>query len=217
MPSWSDLEIPWNNVFEVQNWNTGNQSISEGANAKKSCTRSEIHRPNPQKLPFYNDASLFSGDEFEQHHLEQALVEMANKGDLEDFLKATTISLKEIQDDFGISYGNPIDDAEFIPKPRARRNSIGTADELIKCPFPGCNKIFNRSYNFKSHLKSHSNEKPFKCDHCSLSFARCHDLKRLIRIHDSARQESHKCDICGKAFSRSDALNRHIRLNTCIS
>lgn len=217
MSSWSDLDISWPNVFESQAISGDNQYFFPGMNMQKLCFQPEVHRPTPQKLPIDEAAFLFSGNEFEDHHLEQALVEMANIGELETFLKANTISLKEIQDDFGISYGTTSDPLDFSPKPRVRRNSIGTADDLIKCPFPGCNKIFNRSYNFKSHLKAHSCEKPFNCNGCTLSFARCHDLKRHEKIHDKTLQKIHKCDLCGKTFSRSDALNRHIRFNTCLN
>lgn len=213
MSSLSDLDIPWSNVFESQAVSSDGQEID----MQHLCCKQGVYRPNPQKSPIYEDSSLFFGTEFEDHHLEQALIEMANTGELDFFLKANTISLKEIQDDFGISYGAAPDLLELAPKPRDRRNSIGTVDELIKCPFPGCNKIFNRAYNFKSHLKAHSCEKPFKCNFCSLSFARCHDLKRHEKIHDKALQKSHKCDLCGKTFSRSDALNRHIRFNTCLN
>ena len=217
MSAWSDLDIPWNNVLDVQDVSHGNHNLFQGMNVQKICSNLNFYCPNPQKLSLDEDSFLSSGNEFEDHHLEQALVILANNGELEDFLKANTISLKEIQDDFAVSYGKASESLDFATKPRIRRNSIGTAEELIKCPFPGCNKIFNRSYNFKSHLKAHSCEKPFKCNNCSLSFARCHDLKRHGKIHDKTHQDAHKCDFCGKKFSRSDALNRHIRLNTCLN
>lgn len=217
MSSWSDMDIPWPNDFESQAMSSDNKNLFQGINMQKRCFESEIHHSTPLKLSIDEDSFLFSGNEFEDHHLEQALVEMANIGELEIFLKANTISLEKIHDDFSISYGVASDLLEFAPKPRARRNSIGTADELLECPFPGCNKIFNRSFNFKSHLKAHSCEKPFKCNFCSLSFARCHDLKRHKKIHDKTLQNPHKCDLCGKTFSRSDALNRHIRFNTCLN
>ena len=215
MSSWSDLDTPWGNVFETNCCHTNNQNMHHGSNAHNSCCHSDVLRPAPQKLSFDKGDSIFSGDEFEDHHLEQALIEMANNGELEGFLKENTISLKEIHDDFNVSYGESSYDA--IPIARARRNSIATVDEMIRCPFPGCNKIFDRAYNFKSHLKSHSTVKPFECAHCSLRFARGHDLKRHEKIHDKNRNDSYKCDNCGKKFSRSDALNRHIRLSSCIN
>lgn len=214
--TWSHLNDPWTNIFEGQETNKCSLNHTEYNNDhQKSHSPVHIQWPAPQKSNYCEN--FWTESEFDDHHLEQAIVEMANKGELENFLEANTISLKDIQDDFDISYGKSSDDLSLAPKSRARRNSIGTADELVKCPYTGCNKIFNRSYNFKSHLKTHSAEKTFKCKSCPLSFARCHDLKRHEKIHDKSNHSLHKCDICHKHFSRSDALNRHIRLNTCIN
>ena len=41
-------------------------------------------------------------------------------------------------------------------------------DGVARCPFPNCTKTFakNRSYNLKTHLRSHSQLKPFACASC---------------------------------------------------
>ena len=199
------------NTFENQNFKFLNEKEPQ------TISLSDIHQPRPQRCSFDGGIKKSDGDEdhFEDHHLEQALQEMAFSGELESFLRENTISLSEIQDDISISYGRELGICDYQPKPRARRHSIGSANEVIKCPFPGCDKIFNRSYNFKSHLKIHSGEKPFQCNHCELSFARCHDMRRHEKIHKKEFQNLNRCDFCNKAFSRPDALNRHIKLNSC--
>ena len=45
-----------------------------------------------------------------------------------------------------------------------------------KCP--ECGQYFTRLHNLKSHLLTHSQEKPFICDDCGHKFRRLHDLKR---------------------------------------
>ncbi len=93
-----------------------------------------------------------------------------------------------------------------------RRRSIDTSN-LFACPQVGCGKFFNRLYNLKSHLRTHTNDKPFICGHCGLGFARNHDLKRHELSHLGIR--SFKCSACGKCFTRSDALRRHEMAQSC--
>ncbi|KAI8598441.1 hypothetical protein EDD21DRAFT_309394, partial [Dissophora ornata] len=75
------------------------------------------------------------------------------------------------------------------------------------CTFEGCDKVFARLYNLKSHSRTHTNERPFVCNHCQLAFSRNHDLKRHVKIHGG--DKPFKCSGCGKSFSRLDALGRH--------
>jgi len=43
-----------------------------------------------------------------------------------------------------------------------------------------CGQYFTRLHNLKSHLLTHSQEKPFICTECGHKFRRLHDLKRII-------------------------------------
>lgn len=71
-------------------------------------------------------------------------------------------------------------------------------------------------------MKTHSDEKPFKCSSCHKTFARSHDKKRHELLHGG--QKNFKCEGflkngvtrwgCGKKFARSDALSRHFRTET---
>lgn len=98
-------------------------------------------------------------------------------------------------------------------------NALGSAmdasmesEGVAKCPYPNCSKTFakNRSYNLKAHLRSHSQLKPFACNHCPRAFSRKHDLERHARVHSG--DKPYICEACGKGFPRSDALRRHWRV-----
>ena len=74
-----------------------------------------------------------------------------------------------------------------------------------RCPY--CSTEFTRHHNLKSHLLTHSQEKPFVCQTCNQRFRRLHDLKRHTKLHTGERP--HICPKCGRKFARGDALARH--------
>ncbi|KAI0009735.1 hypothetical protein F4779DRAFT_580465 [Xylariaceae sp. FL0662B] len=74
-----------------------------------------------------------------------------------------------------------------------------------KCPF--CETEFTRHHNLKSHLLTHSQEKPYVCQTCNMRFRRLHDLKRHTKLHTG--EKPHVCPKCDRKFARGDALARH--------
>lgn len=114
-------------------------------------------------------------------------------------------------------------------KRKRQRKSISSTSDSSDTSFacPKCSKVFQKPFNLKSHLVSHSDTKPFQCSHCSRSFARNYDCKRHEDIHRNYK--SFKCGGnanssqlvlgndrkwiwgCSKRFSRLDALVKHYR------
>ncbi|KAI4241620.1 MAG: hypothetical protein L6R40_004453 [Gallowayella cf. fulva] len=81
------------------------------------------------------------------------------------------------------------------------------------CVYEGCQKLFGRKENIRSHVQTHLGDRQWRCNHCQKRFVRQHDLKRHSKIHTG--QKPHLCP-CGNGFARHDALTRHRQRNTCI-
>ena len=70
-----------------------------------------------------------------------------------------------------------------------------------------CEKEFPFKSYLKRHLRVHSENKPFNCDHCGQKFSRKDTLTRHIRIHTG--EKPFKCEYCDKKFTQKTSLRNH--------
>uniref|UniRef100_A0A336KRN5 CSON014194 protein n=2 Tax=Culicoides sonorensis TaxID=179676 RepID=A0A336KRN5_CULSO len=71
-----------------------------------------------------------------------------------------------------------------------------------------CGKGFASNYDLKVHSKRHSEEKPFECSECKMSFKRINNLKSHIENHHTENTEV-KCPLCSSLLKTKRSLRKH--------
>ncbi len=80
------------------------------------------------------------------------------------------------------------------------------------CQVDGCKYVARYAKDLVRHARSHTGEKPFKCETCKRAFSRRDKLQAHERIH--AGDLRHRCDICNYACVDSGAMKKHRRVHT---
>ncbi|XP_035673635.1 zinc finger protein 431-like [Branchiostoma floridae] len=71
-----------------------------------------------------------------------------------------------------------------------------------------CEQKFVYIGPMKIHMRSHTNERPFKCPQCSYAGKTQSALSNHVRMHTGEKPWT--CEHCGRDFTRLDSMKRHI-------
>ena len=96
-----------------------------------------------------------------------------------------------------------------------KQNNHGHYRRYFHCKFSElgsdtvCDQLLSNLNKFYDHLRSHSNEKPFKCtfENCSKAYSQLYKLTEHAKVH--TRNMVYKCFICEVKFSCQKRLFSH--------
>ena len=97
---------------------------------------------------------------------------------------------------------------DAIFDPQARKDLIGRGRQDT-CEY--CGKVFKNCSNLTVHRRSHTGEKPYKCELCPYSCAQSSKLTRHMKTHGRTGKDIMKCRYCDMPFSIPSTLEKHMR------
>ena len=93
-----------------------------------------------------------------------------------------------------------------LPSPLLKKERSGRNDT---CEY--CGKVFKNCSNLTVHRRSHTGEKPYKCELCSYACAQSSKLTRHMKTHGRHGKDTYKCRFCEMPFSVPSTLEKHMR------
>jgi len=97
---------------------------------------------------------------------------------------------------------------DALLNPEARKQLLGNGRN-DSCEF--CGKVFKNCSNLTVHKRSHTGEKPYKCELCPYSCAQSSKLTRHMKTHGKSGMDRFRCSFCDMPFTVASTLEKHVR------
>src|SRR6218665_3055466 len=85
-----------------------------------------------------------------------------------------------------------------------------TGEKPLKCQLS--QKSCTQSSQLRIHMKTHTGEKPYTCQLCQKSFSRSDGLQEHMRTH--TEKKLYECQFCQKSYASVRGLNCHMKTHT---
>ena len=94
-------------------------------------------------------------------------------------------------------------------KESLKNNERKCTEKDYCCRYCGEKFATSSGGDLEKHLRTHSGERPYQCEHCGKAFKTNSDLKKHLRTHSGERP--YQCEHCGKGFTQNSSLKKHLR------
>ena len=98
---------------------------------------------------------------------------------------------------------------KYLHKHKKKTHQLNHPDKLDPCAISELKPTESRS---QSHARGEADERPYKCDQCTISFKRAAHLTVHKRSHTRVKPTT-ECEICQKVFSTPQSLEKHKKLH----
>uniref|UniRef100_A0A3Q2R2X0 C2H2-type domain-containing protein n=1 Tax=Fundulus heteroclitus TaxID=8078 RepID=A0A3Q2R2X0_FUNHE len=175
------------------------------------------HEKSEQSPPFsqlYPDQ--IKGRELPEEKDGEQCIRIQDYGD--NSLSLETQDTKKDQEDNDVK--NPLSELKHLSDSGYKKCFVGKKNvdswrkvqTGVKLSCEDCGITFIGKSDLYTHMKIHTEQKPFCCDICGKRFSKKAYLNTHMRIH--TRQKPFCCDLCEQRFRQKGSLNRHMNIHT---
>lgn len=141
------------------------------------------------------DHSLITSDNNNNNHRQSKTINHRNRNENISLASSSTL----YNNNMNLTNVSSTNSSRLIK--RDRRNDT--------CEY--CGKVFKNCSNLTVHRRSHTGEKPYKCELCAYACAQSSKLTRHMKTHGRGGNEAFRCRYCSMPFSVASTLEKHMR------